>query len=446
MTGKKIHKSSIIGQEGVNLVEKYVLRMGFLWHPTGIEAGIDGVIEIRDPATGAVFNTIIQVQSKATQGEFQAETSDGFEYVCDDRDLDYWLQGNAPVILVVSRPRTEEACWVSVKDYFRDLERRKARKVRFDKRRDRFDETCRDALIKLAVSKDAGVYIAPPPVGEELYSNLLSVSAFADRLYIADTDYRSYKASWAKLRSLSGDIGREWILKEKRIVSFHNLEEFPWREICDLGTLEDFDTEEWAFSEDPDRRREFVQLLNLALGEKLWPVVRYSDRKECYYFRATKDLSLREVAYKSPSGRTTSRTVFKGYPSKKDPARIAYYRHSAFEGQFKLFDGAWYLEITPTYYFTRDGRFLDPWYEERLKGIKRLERHPAVFGQVIMWADYLSRPSDLFTAQYPFLKFGALQTFDVQVGIDDEAWLSHEPEEEAESTRSSLSELPLFKP
>jgi hypothetical protein len=345
----------------------------------------------------------------------------------------------------VSRPSAGEAYWVSVKEYFRDSERREARKVYFDKKRDRFDGTCRDALVRLAVPRDSGIYIAPPPKSEQLYSNLLSVSSFADRLYIADTNYRSYKALWAKLHSLGGEIGCEWKLKEKRITSFRNLEEYPWREICDLGTLEDFDTEEWAYSDDPDRRRDFVQLLNLALREKVWPDLRYSERKDCYYFRATDDLSPRKISYTSPSGRTTPRTVFKGYLNKRDPTRIAYYRHSAFEGQFKLFDGAWYLEITPTYYFTWNGYRLDRWYENRLKGIKRLEKHPAVFGQVFMWADHLSRPSDLFTPEYPFLKFDALQRFNIKVGIDDKAWLSHESDEEAESTRSSLSELPLFE-
>ncbi len=53
MSAKKIHRSSVTGQQGVNLIEKAVLGMGYLWYPTGgTEAGIDGSIEIRDPETG----------------------------------------------------------------------------------------------------------------------------------------------------------------------------------------------------------------------------------------------------------------------------------------------------------------------------------------------------------------------------------------------------------
>ena len=61
-------------------------------------------------------NSIIQVQSKATEGRFTAETAVSLEYVCDERDLTYWMQGNAPVILVVSRPKTGEAYYVLLRD------------------------------------------------------------------------------------------------------------------------------------------------------------------------------------------------------------------------------------------------------------------------------------------------------------------------------------------
>src|ERR1051326_1377731 len=117
MAVKKIHLNSVIGQQGINSIERIVLAMGFVWYPTGaMEAGIDGIIEIRDANSGEVTNSIIQVQSKATKGPFQAETADGFDYLCEEKDLEYWLCGNAPVILIRSRPDTNEAYWISIKD------------------------------------------------------------------------------------------------------------------------------------------------------------------------------------------------------------------------------------------------------------------------------------------------------------------------------------------
>jgi hypothetical protein len=89
-----------------------------------------------------------------------------------------------------------------------------------------------------------------------------------------------------------------------------------------------------------------------------------------------------------------------------------------------FFDGEWYLEISPTYYFTRNGRLLDGFYEERLTGIKRLENNSAVSGQLAMWADFLrqQQSKELFSEPYPFLKFGDLQRFEVDFGIYDDIW------------------------
>jgi hypothetical protein len=115
MTKKKIGKRDVIGDQGIALIHQIVSDMEFIWNEIHLEAGIDGVIEIRDPVTEEVTNNIIQVQSKATANPFTAEDDKGFDYYCDEKDLEYWLSGNAPVILVRSRPSTREAYWVSIR-------------------------------------------------------------------------------------------------------------------------------------------------------------------------------------------------------------------------------------------------------------------------------------------------------------------------------------------
>ena len=84
---KRITHQQITGQQGVNFVEGVVLEMGFIWHPTNaaLEAGIDGIIEIRDPVTGDVTNNIIQVQVKAgKQVWVSAVTISEFCYLCQE--------------------------------------------------------------------------------------------------------------------------------------------------------------------------------------------------------------------------------------------------------------------------------------------------------------------------------------------------------------------------
>src|ERR1700690_1443104 len=42
--GKQISQNDVSGQQGINLIEKTCLDMGFLWHATGLDAGIEGDI------------------------------------------------------------------------------------------------------------------------------------------------------------------------------------------------------------------------------------------------------------------------------------------------------------------------------------------------------------------------------------------------------------------
>jgi Domain of unknown function (DUF4365) len=435
---KRISRNSLLGEQGIALIHQRVLEMGYLWYPTGgLEAGIDGLIELRDPVTGAVRNSIVQVQSKATDSNFEGETDGGFFFICDERDLDYWLNGNAPVIFVRSRPKTQEAYWVSIKDYFADPVSRRSRKIVFDKEKNKFNTSARQAIWNLAIPKDSGVFRPPLPKTELLHSSLLPVVKFADTVYVAETEYRIPSQIWAQFKERDAKAGGEWFLQDGRILSFQPLDEFPFSGICDNGTIERFDTNEWAHSESPDRLREFVRLLNRCLSGKLFKIgVKFDRVYDHFYFRATENLSTRKVSYTSLHNRQTRREVFRGYVSTVAPDRMSYYRHSAFEGQFLSFEGSWFLQITPTYRFTWDGHHISGSASERLKGIKRLELNGAVLGQVVMWAAVLNMAPDLF-GEYPFLHFGALQPFRFDYGIEDSQWLPKEEPDEAANLGSS---------
>jgi Domain of unknown function (DUF4365) len=118
---KKVSKSDIIGEQGIALIHQRVSGMGFLWHPTGVEEGIDGFAEIRDDATDEMTGHFVCIQSKATHAaRFTAETDASFEFLCDERDLEYWLNCNAPIVIVISRPNKDEAYWACIHQRFKD--------------------------------------------------------------------------------------------------------------------------------------------------------------------------------------------------------------------------------------------------------------------------------------------------------------------------------------
>lgn len=421
---KKITDRQITGERGIALIHARVSAMGYLWYPTGgTEAGIDGTIELRDGRTGAVTNQVVQVQSRAASGRFTAETDEAFEYLCDERELEYWLGGNAPVILVRSRPETDEAYWVPLKEYFADPARRASRRVRFDKKRDRFDISCRDRLVRLAVPRDSGIYIAPPPKHEPLVSNLLEVITYPRDVYVGETDFRLGGALAAALRLEDGDAGREWFLRNKRLFSVHDLSEPPWSTVCDAGTVERFDAEEWALAEDVVREREFAELLYACLSERTKRDLRYLGREKLFCARPGRDLEPRRL--RATGRRRRGRIVFRAYESKKRAGEIGFCKHWGFHARFHRYGGRWYLEIDPTYHYTFDGYRKSRYAGDYLAYAKRQERNDAVRQLVQMWARYLRGSNDLFSPRYEHLEFGDLGSFELPVGVDDQLWLEN---------------------
>lgn len=421
---KTLSKQTFLGQEGITLVERRLQTMGYWWYPAAVpECGIDGHLEIRDAVTGAMTNLIVQVQSKATEVPWARETATGFEYTCKEEDLQYWLMGNAPVIVVFGRPKTDEAYWVPVKDYFAaHPELRPSRKIIIDKSADRFDMDAADAIFRLARPRDAGIYLSPRPREEKLYSNILKVASYAEKVFVAQTDIRDFKDIWDTARELGVEIGSEWLLHDGTLMSFHDLSQYPWNKFCDIGSMESFDTDEWALSDDPDKERIFVRLLNHALRERLkeWKVWRRKEDK-AYYFALGDGARNRTIEF--PGAVTEHfRTVVKKYTFSK----THYFRHLAFYASFKRLAGDWYLTINPSYVFTINGSRSSKYESELLSGIKMQEHNDTVMVLVHLWADILTRKADLFHTDYELLRFGELMTTSLPYGINDKEWLEHE--------------------
>ena len=219
---KKFKSQTLTGQKGVNLIEGIVLDMGFVWNPSNLDAGIDGIIEIRNTVTEEATNFIIQVQSKATINPFTADNGNTFEYLCDERDLDYWLKGNCPVILVCSNVIEKDAYWISVKDYFKDSTKRKNRKVLFDKKKNAFTLDSKDDLLNLAIPETVGYYLSPTPIKEIVYSNLLPLVQYPEKIFEAKTKFRKNKELWSALNNLDNKkgINKSWVLYDEKIYSF----------------------------------------------------------------------------------------------------------------------------------------------------------------------------------------------------------------------------------
>jgi hypothetical protein len=452
---KKLTDRQLLGSQGVSLIDLAVSRMGFVWRPTvQHDAGIDGEIEVRDPSTGRMTGLLIKVQSKAVS-TFANETDESFDYWPEERDLRYWRGHNLPVILVVSQPATGSVYWLPVREQASSAS---SKRFHFIKARDRLDQEAQGRLMQLAQSAGQGAVVPALAKNEQLISNLLPIVQLPERLYLAETKFRSGKEigdllrdrnrradtePTADARSAYPEVRVEFVLKNQRILTVRDLTDPRYEFLCDRGTVEDFPTSEWALATDAEKKRDFVHLLNQCLREMLrsMPEHLWFDRDgKCFFFPPSRDRKPYDYAYRGAK-KETVREVFKERIN-KSKGHIMGYRHSAMMAQFYRYDASWYLEVTPTYFFTKDGAQKSNWHEEWLKGIKELEKNQAVRGQLLMWADLLVEVPDLLSDGYPFLRFGPPASFATEHGIDDATWAASDS---SGTSGTSDSSAPLFE-
>ena len=432
---KTLSSTGQTGQQGVNFIEGVLLKMGSRWTASGPnEVGIDGYIELFDPAKRVPLGLNLAVQSKVVSSIRDAVEE--FRYNCDPSDLQYWLKTNLPVILIVSDPETQQGYWVSIQEVFKDWKPGDSTSILYRKDQHRFNTESLSELVRVGAPK-GGLYLPPRPTTERLWSNLLAIEGLPGVVYAAATQHRDAAEIWAilnrkKIRPASG-----WILWEKKIVSFEDLSSQEWDTICEPGTVEGFDTAEWSESDDPERTRLFVQLLNKTLRAQVDSRLRFWPKDDCFAMVGEK----RKQSYKSLK-RTSGLSVVSQFSSKAKDGRVFHYRrHLAFRGQFRFLDGAWFLEITPTYRFTSDGLKRDLFHESRLKKIKEIEGNRAVLSCVLFWANHLQPEDSLFAGPQPPIVFGELKTINVTVGVDDKSWQQNDPDTAALDQQSTVQGL-----
>jgi len=408
------------------VIESVTLAMGSKWSPnTSLDVGIDGSIEFFDPGTGRSIGRVVAVQSKVHNGKLPAETPESFTWAVKPADLDYWMGLNVPVLLIVVRPPFE-AYWIPIQEAFADPAIRKSRRVSVSKAEQTFDAGAMSRLIARVAPRSLAA-LTQTPREEELSSNLIPLTV-PDRLMLGDASESRAAEVGAALRR-QGARDQAWVLQEGRILTFHDLSAPTWASHVDRGTVEEFDTADWAGSADDDKTRLFAWLLNNTLRMQLGPEVRFWKSEHAFGFRAgERTLVGGELRDWKIIDRSTGRgrTVFTSWRAQKDRHRIAY-RHLAAEMSFLRYEGTWYLSIVPTYVFTRDGWEVSVFQASGTAAMKRLERNETVRGLVRFWSNYVAREPDL-AGQASILRFGQPRTFHVDAGIDEESWLARTPE------------------
>ena len=425
---KSITHQQIIGVRGEAFVSQLTNSMGFMFSRYGpLEAGIDGLLEIRDPDSGNVTGQLIAVQIKTKNtGSYSHENDSGFRYLLAQKDVDYWNGCNIPVIVVLVHLERQIAFWKQVSN---------KRQLQIDKREDVFDQNARHKIADLCITKeDHGISMPLPRIPENGYLNLLEV-VLPTRMYIASCRRQSTSQEVLSRKTTSPE---DSIIRAGQFISFRDPHGGPLMQFLRHDSLRSIKTEELSLQDIQVHENLIIELLRRTLGVQVEKHLAYHHKQKLFYFLAQGTNIERSYNYESLCHKTSARVV-KKYSKY---GVLKYVRHHAFWPRFwKIFE-KWFISITPTYHFTRDGFRPDKYASVRLSKKKKLEFNSAIRGQFIMWSHLLTNDaghSSLFeidsSRQLDILRFKVVAPLRLSRSVPDELWRGRDSNESADTTQ-----------
>lgn len=400
-------------------VGQQVFAMRHVFNPQQTEAGIDGIIELAEPRTGAARASFLGVQVKTTIA-FDAESEEQFSFYADARDIAYWTSAQIPILLVVSRAVTLESYAVVIQDYFRTGQHRNTKTIVFRKTTDKFqgDEAWSRRLLGVGIPRAKGFSFPALPREEALSSNLLEV-ILPKTLYCARTTVKTAGAIKAALRQMSF-FGNEFILREESVYSVHSLHEATWNEVIDNTSIARSPFAELAFHKEKPKRFYANELLNLCLTARLRrDEVRWVRFEEMYVYAPNRVPTKRvRKDIRTEDSQTRRGLIFPTFYQ----GRLVRCRHLAIYAKFFDIDGSYYLQVDPTYYFSTDGARKHPKSEALIRAARILQKEQDYHNNLEVWLEILTAQPDFTRKEYPFLAFKGYLHKTVPVGIPDELW------------------------
>jgi hypothetical protein len=430
-------KRTLNHEQAVAWVKQQVLDMRFAFNETHTEAGIDAFVELADPQTGAAAAYFLGVQVK-TQEQFSAENEQQFSFYADGDDLNYWISSDIPVLLLVCKARTSEAYAVFVQEYFKIPENRTKKTIVFNKQQHRFvaGENWQRRLLEASVPRSRGLAFPPAPSPEDLSSNLLEVIP-PETVYSGITTLKDRRDVIEALKRLNSPA-TELIVRGDIVWTVHSLYDSVFSSIVKNSSIKPTPFSELAFHKEPAKRDYARELLNLCLNARLrLEDIFWSREEEMFIYSPRRDHGKRiRKTVKSKRGETRVGLLH----VTERGGRIVRCRHLAMMTKFVDIGDKYFLQLDPTWFFSRNGR-KHPRWEDLIRTIRIMQKEREYHSALRLWREVLTQEGDLARTGYQFLRFGDYLGFDSPVSIPDALWKATSDTQSVEDLDQKLLEF-----
>ena len=209
---------------------------------------------------------------------------------------------------------------------------------------------------------------------------------------------------------LNGEGSDAWVCYDRRLFSFHNIEQCDLCSVVDIGTIEQLEISDLITETEPDNVNILKQMLFAEIQERLKRHHVRTHAKDRFFFFGPLQEHDKERKETWVGKRTAVRRVYEVKQQKKDPEKVAHHQHLSFDLTFTQIEHSWYAQIVPSWYYSYNGYVQSNWHDNLLSTQKRQEFNPAVRDAVRFIAYFLAKSDEGETCG---LRFGSLVTFDV---------------------------------
>lgn len=236
----------------------------------------------------------------------------------------------------------------------------------------------------------------------------------------------------------------DWIDFGKYIYTFHDLwnTDHDLSKIVDAGTIDVIKPEEF-YEQDQNCLRAFKALLKYCFSKQAYFLgIDFYHEDNVYVFVPLDEELITRTESWDTGKRRISRNVIRVKLNRGENSPW-YFTNLAFSIVFKSYDGRWYLEISPEWYITKDGKQKHYWrHEDVTSYLKRHEKNQHVLNHIKFIGNYLKHgKSQIELFEEPshkpinFIQFHQFLKFNNAPNLLENDWTHNESEDELKAMK-----------